>query len=52
MGPVEAARRSGIGRKTGYHWQHENGGLPPARISDEVRSERYLKPGFGSLVGQ
>ncbi|MGK8558811.1 IS30 family transposase [Nocardia gipuzkoensis] len=42
VGPVEAARRIGIGRKTGYRWRHENGGLPPARISDEVRSERYL----------
>lgn len=42
VGPIEAARRVGIGRKTGYRWHHENGGLPPARISDEVRSERYL----------
>ncbi|MGW5751631.1 helix-turn-helix domain-containing protein [Nocardia rhamnosiphila] len=42
VGPVEAAKRVGIGCKTGYRWRHENGGLPPSRISDEVRSDRYL----------
>ncbi|MEU7768533.1 helix-turn-helix domain-containing protein [Nocardia sp. NPDC049190] len=42
VGPVEAAKRVGIGRKTGYRWRHENGGLPPSRISDEIRSDRYL----------
>nr|WP_249645678.1 IS30 family transposase [Nocardia sputi] len=42
VGPVDAAKRVGIGRKTGYRWRHENGGLPPARISDDVRSDRYL----------
>ncbi|NKY24932.1 Transposase InsI for insertion sequence element IS30A [Nocardia gamkensis] len=42
VGPVEAAKRVGIGRKTGYRWWQENGGLPPSRISGEVRSDRYL----------
>jgi transposase len=42
MGAVEAAETVGIGRKTGYRWRHENGGLPPARIAAEQRSDRYL----------
>ena len=32
----------GIGRKTGYRWRAENGGLPPARVAGSSRSSRYL----------
>ncbi|MGO8937972.1 MAG: helix-turn-helix domain-containing protein, partial [Mycobacterium sp.] len=39
---VEACRQIGIGRKTGYRWRAEAGGLPPGRIAEEVRSSRYL----------
>lgn len=39
---VEACRELGIGRKTGYRWRVEAGGLPPARIAEEARSSRYL----------
>src|SRR6476619_1676875 len=39
---VEACRQIGIGRKTGYRWRAEAGGLPPARTAEETRSLRYL----------
>jgi|GEM_PF-2716291 len=40
-GALEACRLVGIGRKTGYRWRHERGGLPPARaIEDEWIKER------------
>ncbi len=39
---VEACRELGIGRKTGYRWRVEAGGLPPARVAEEARSSRYL----------
>jgi transposase, IS30 family len=39
---VEACRELGIGRKTGYRWRVEAGGLPPARLAEEARSSRYL----------
>ena len=39
---VEACRQIGIGRKTGYRWRAEVGGLPPARVAEETRSSRYL----------
>jgi transposase, IS30 family len=39
---VEACRELGIGRKTGYRWRIEAGGLPPARVAEEVHSSRYL----------
>jgi len=42
VGPVEACRLVGIGRKTGYRWRAERGGLPPLRRADGARSERYL----------
>ncbi|MEY9997183.1 DNA-binding transcriptional MerR regulator [Streptomyces sp. V4I8] len=42
VGTVEACRRLGIGRKTGYRWRSENGGLPPERVSETVHSGRYL----------
>jgi hypothetical protein len=31
----------GIGRKTGYRWRAENGGLPPGRLAESARSGRY-----------
>src|SRR4029077_14760937 len=37
---VEACRQIGIGRKTGYRWRAEAGGLPPARAAEEARSSR------------
>jgi transposase len=42
MGTVEACRQLGIGRKTGYRWRAENGGLPPVVLSEPTRSRRYL----------
>jgi IS30 family transposase len=42
VGTVEACRRVGIGRKTGYRWRAERGGLPPLRRVERERSERYL----------
>ena len=39
---VEACRQIGVGRKTGYRWHAEAGGLPPARVAEETRSSRYL----------
>jgi IS30 family transposase len=35
-------KRLGIGRKTGYRWRAENGGLPPATLSEGLRGQRYL----------
>ena len=37
MPTVEACRQIGIGRKTGYRWGAEAGGLPPARVAEETR---------------
>jgi IS30 family transposase len=42
VGTVEACQRLGIGRKTGYRWRAEYGGLPPAALGEGVRSQRYL----------
>ncbi|WP_374119217.1 transposase [Streptomyces odontomachi] len=42
VGSVEAYRRLGIGRKTGYRWRAENGGLQPDYLPDASRSGRYL----------
>ena len=42
VGTVEACKQVGIGRKTGYRWRAENGGLPPAALGEGVRSQRYL----------
>jgi transposase, IS30 family len=42
VGTVEACRRVGITRKTGYRWRAEAGGLPPLRLAEAVRSNRYL----------
>ena len=38
----QACRQIGVGRKTGYRWHAEAGGLPPARVAEETRSSRYL----------
>ncbi|HEU4399468.1 MAG TPA: helix-turn-helix domain-containing protein, partial [Actinomycetota bacterium] len=40
VGTVEACRQVGIGRKTGYRWRAENGGVPPVRLADAGRSNR------------
>ena len=42
MGTVEACRYLGIGRKTGFRWRQENGGMPPKRLAEEHYSGRYL----------
>ena len=42
VGTVAACEQVGITRKTGYRWRAENGGVPPARLADAVRSNRYL----------
>jgi IS30 family transposase len=42
IGTVDACRRIGIGRKTGYRWRAELGGVPPTRVADGVRGKRYL----------
>ena len=35
-------RRVGIGRKTGYRWRAERGGLAPLRLPESERGDRYL----------
>src|SRR4051794_30376729 len=42
VGTVAACQLLGIGRKTGYRWRAENGGLPPARLAESSRSSRFL----------
>jgi IS30 family transposase len=42
VGAIAACAAVGIGRKTGYRWRAENGGLPPAQIAEAQRSGRYL----------
>jgi len=42
VGTVEACRILGIGRKTGYRWRAEHGGVPPTRVAETARSSRYL----------
>src|SRR4051794_27716843 len=42
VGTVAACKLLGIGRKTGYRWRAENGGLPLARLAESARSGRYL----------
>jgi transposase len=42
VGTVEACRQVGIGRKTGYRWRAERGGLPPLRMGEADRASRYL----------
>jgi IS30 family transposase len=42
VGTVEACRSVGVGRKTGYRWRAERGGVPPVRVVDATRGRRYL----------
>jgi len=42
VGTVEACRRVGITRKTGYRWRAERGGLAPATLDETNRGDRYL----------
>ncbi|GLY55161.1 transposase InsI for insertion sequence element IS30A [Lentzea sp. NBRC 102530] len=42
VGTVEVCRQLGIGRKTGYRWRAENGGLPPLTLPEQDREGRYL----------
>lgn len=42
IGTVAACRAVGITRKTGYRWRAETGGVAPARLAEQVRSNRYL----------
>jgi transposase, IS30 family len=42
VGMVEACRLVGIGRKTGYRWRAERGGLAPLRLGEAERRGRYL----------
>ncbi len=42
VGTVEACKLVGVGRKTGYRWRAERGGLPPLRRVDREHSGRYL----------
>jgi transposase, IS30 family len=41
-GTGEACRQVGIGRKTGYRWRAERGGLPPLRVGEADRTSRHL----------
>jgi IS30 family transposase len=42
VGTVAACQELGIGRKTGYRWRAENGGLPPVRLAEAARTGRFL----------
>src|SRR5215212_9616499 len=52
VGTVEACKALGIGRKTGYRWRAETGGLPPVRRGEAGRSGRGcpLLTGVGGVV--
>lgn len=56
VGTVQACRAVGIGRKTGYRWRVENGGIPPVRLAEAALSTRYLsrleRHRISSLRGQ
>ena len=42
VGTVQACKLLGIGRKTGYRWRAENGGLAPERLPETSRTGRFL----------
>lgn len=42
VGTVEACRRLGIGRTTGYHWRSQRGGLARTVRAEDSRSGRFL----------
>jgi IS30 family transposase len=41
-GTAEACGQAGTGRKAGYRWRAEDGGLPPSRVAGSARSSRCL----------
>ena len=41
VGTVEACRRLGIGRTTGYYWRAHRGGLARSTLPEDTRSGRY-----------
>ena len=42
IGTVAACQAVGIGRKTGYRWRAETGGLTQDRVGETGRNGRYL----------
>jgi IS30 family transposase len=42
VGTVDACRRLGIGRATGYYWRSQRGGLRRSVLPEDTRSSRYL----------
>jgi IS30 family transposase len=42
VGTVQACKSVGIGRKTGYRWRAERGGLAPLTLSETTRTNRFL----------
>src|SRR3954449_8309453 len=42
VGTVAACQAVGIGRKTGYRWRTEHGGVPPVRLAEAPGKSRYL----------
>jgi IS30 family transposase len=42
IGTAAACRLTGIGRKTGYRWRAESGGVAPVRLAETERHGRYL----------
>ena len=42
VGPIEAARRIGVARTTGFRWRAERGGVAPLRMLEADRHTRYL----------
>ncbi|WP_372448985.1 hypothetical protein [Qaidamihabitans albus] len=39
---MEACRRLGISRTTGYYWRSQRGGLARTALPEDSRSGRYL----------
>ncbi|MEW1914139.1 hypothetical protein AB0442_37950 [Kitasatospora sp. NPDC085895] len=56
VGTVEACKQLGIGRKTGYRWRAENGGLPRDLLHEAVCAgadrprSRFRGAGVGDVV--
>ena len=42
VGPIEAAKRIGIARTTGFRWRAERGGVAPLRMLEADPHTRYL----------
>ena len=47
VGTVEACKALGIGRKTGYRWRAERGGLAPRRVGEHRRDGRCCRYSSG-----